>query len=264
MEGTPDEPNYDPPRLPRDAATKLRDDIQAVLPGLSTGAVEALIDALDTSVAHFCAWERRETRRRPSKIKGELRQLARHVATLQSALRRLSQEARLDVDPFEISPGFELPENFLAAERPFMKRNPYVAAPRTRAARRKPRTPAPPSTYYLDPVVITLTRLQKAINERLSEKNRSGAPLRQPWHHLAWQVAGAIREHLGVEPTSRSGGKFEDLLGVCLRVGVEAIGSRARIPEDLRTYTRSAIRSLKRSNPEHKTFAEIVEVSCVT
>src|SRR5262249_35917450 len=164
-------------------------------------------------------WELRATGRRPSKIKRELRQLARRIDSLLAALRRLSEEARDEVDSL-IWPGFEMPKNFLDAERPFIPRNPYIQATQKKPARPKSREIAPQSTYYIDPVVITLTRLRGAIDEMLSKQNKGGAPLRLSWHDLALKVGLAIREHLGVEPSSSSGGQFEEMLRGCLDVGL--------------------------------------------
>jgi hypothetical protein len=234
--------NIKPPRLPRSSAARLRKDIRSALRGEPAAAIEALIDALDVIVARFCEFEHRETRRRPGKIQAELRKLARQIDKLQTSLGRLSEAARNEID-FEVWPGLELPESFLAAERPFIKRPLNDASPKPPPS--PPRPPAPKSTCYINPASGTLARLRAAIDTRPSDENEGGAPLRRAWHDLAWRVARAVERHLCVRPSAASG-HFEPLLRACLEVGLASIRSKRGVPNDLRTYTLSAIDSLKR------------------
>jgi hypothetical protein len=242
---------FKPPRLPKAAAATLRARLRDLLRNVPEPIFEAFYIELDEYVAHFCQWERRATGRRPSKIKRELRQLARRIDSLSAALRRLSDAARDEVDSL-IWPGFEMPENFLDAERPFIPRNPYIQATQKKPARPKSRKAAPQSTYYVDPVVITLARLREAINDTLSQNSRGGAPLRLPWHHLAWEVARAIGQHLNTKLSTKSGGLFEEILRGCLDVGLKSIRSKTLVPDDLRSYTRSALKRLKHSAADIK------------
>jgi hypothetical protein len=240
--------NIEPPRLPRGSVSKLREAIAPLMLGKPAAAVEALVDSLDVSLALFREWERRETRKRPSETKRELRQLARHIDTLQACVRRLSAAARDEMD-VEMLPGFGLPESLLAVDRPFAFKNPYVESGADEPQLSKATESAPPSTLYIDPVLVTLVRLRKAIDRTLGTDNKGGAPLRLPWHHLAWEVARAMEQHLGV---STFGGQFEQLLRACLEVGLSTFRPRRRVPDDLRSYTRSAMKSLRASRARIK------------
>lgn len=230
-------------RLTPAAARELERAVKQALPDKPDALIESFLVTLHSLICHFCEWEQRERRRQPSKIKTELRQLARHIDTLQASIRRLSVEARAEID-FDISPGFELPANFLAAERPVKWRNPYAKRTRKRTERAA-KQPAPPTSYYIDPASVTLTRLRQAIDTTLHEPAKSGAPFRLPWHHLAWEVGRAMQRHLSIEPSITSGSHFQLLLDACLQAGLTTIRSNRRVPEDLRPYTRSAILTLQ-------------------
>ncbi len=219
--------------------------------------VDNLLEALTSMTCNFCEFEQHEALRRISKIKRELRPLHRHIAVLLGLINRLSLEARNEFD-HDIYPGFQLPEHFLALELPCKWTDRYTGNPHNKHQKKKtPRAHAPslpPSTYYVDPVVVSLKRMQKAIHDVLTDRfdppekdgkrGKGGAPYRLPWHHLAWEVALAMKHHTGIKASNYPGGKFEQLLRTCLRAGLDTIGSNTCVPEDLRSYTRSAIKSI--------------------
>jgi hypothetical protein len=239
-------------RTSSESADRFRQQIRALLRRAPPAAVEALIDSLDASVDLFCRCERREAATRPlGEIKRELRPIARQIDKLLDSLQSLSEQARDEVDA-EIWPGFEMPQNFLAAEQPFVWKNPDDPNAQGESEPLKRRPPASQSTYYIDPLVVTATRFRGAIQTTLDNKsNKGGAPRQLNRHFLAYQVAHAMQVHLGLEPSATSG-PFQELLGACLRVGLAAIPSDASPPDDLRLYMLSALQHLRTSGSSIK------------
>lgn len=244
-------------QLNPEAAQRLETDVRQLLVNHPKSNVDNLLEALKSATCYFCEGEQHEAPRRISKIKRELRPLHRHIEALLRLINLLSLEARAEFD-HDIYPGFQLPEHFLALESPCSRTyRPMGNSDNKQQKKKTPRAHAPsppPSTLYIDPVVVTLTRMKNAINDVLTDRfdppendgkqGKGGAPYRLPWHHLAWEVACAMKHHMGIRPSHYAGGTFEQLLRACLRAGLDTIGSKTRVSEDLRSYTRSAIKSL--------------------
>jgi hypothetical protein len=236
-----DEPPH--PKLPEPFSKELRAALGAELRGRPKARVDQFLIRADELVAGFCDFEDSELRRGATRIKRELRQLARHVATMRAALNRLSPEAH---DSFDLLvwPGFEFPPDWDAIDRPLQKR-PILESMASTAAPTTPRPPAAESSYYIYPAQVVLDQLARGINEALTTRNRGGARYRIGWYGLAYDVAVAMKRDLGEVPTPRTNGTFECLFEACLTVGLKKISNKRRVPSDLRPYVRAAIRSLK-------------------
>jgi hypothetical protein len=103
-----------------------------------------------------------------------------------------------------------------------------------------PDPPAAKSAYH--ETLAVLERLAQAIDSTLNRKERGGRRVKLHRYVLAWEVHDAMRQHLTVQPTSTTGGKFEKLLEACMLAGLTTIGATKQLPRDFRTHMRWAIR----------------------
>ena len=222
----------------------LRAALRPHLDGQDKAAVEDFLITAEFEVAHFCDFERRQTCQPQSKTARELRRLGQRIDSFRRALRHISDEALQETD-LGCWPG-----NGMASEQ--WERHARHVAELAGAAN----LPAPPegtlwSSYYRVTALIALDRMRTAIDFQLKplpgiSPSKGGAPRRLAWHHLAWRIALALERCCGKAPSATLGGHFEQVLSACLRLGLRVIGSRRKIPDDLRVYTRDALRSLKR------------------
>jgi hypothetical protein len=243
VEDQPPEITDEPAKLPGPHSAALRAELCSELCVKPDAAIEPFLTSVEDFVAHFCDFERRETRQPFGVTRRELQRFRNRIETFSAAIRRLSDEALQEFD-FGCWPDGGMKEPLESHAR-------TVATLAEAAKLPAPSDGTPWSSYYRAHALLALDHLGEAIDLSLATAKRlpepkGGSPRHLAWYHLAWQLGGAIEDYLGEQLSATSGGVFERLLGTCLNVGLEAIGSKRKVPEDLRPYTQDAVQMHKR------------------
>jgi hypothetical protein len=174
--------------------------------------------------------------------------LGERIASFSEEIRGLSHEALQEID-FGCWPDDGMAP---AEEEPHAR----TVAELAEAAKLPPPVEGTPwSSFYRANVLLALARLRAAVDLALApitedqvigvvNRRKGGAPLRLAWFNLAWRLGGTIERHLGEPPNSKSKALFERTLAACLTIGLQSIKSKRAVPNDLRNYTKQALRDL--------------------